>query len=189
MQLVFVGPPGAGKGTQSEWLSSLLTIPHLSTGDMLRAAVEQKSDIGKSAENFIQGGKLVPDDMVMELVDSRLDAEDCKNGFLLDGFPRTLEQAKMLDQLLSRRGTPLNLVLELTAGENQLLQRLVDRGRGDDSPEIIRNRFQVYRIQTEPLLQYYSENNILKSIDGSGSREEVREHIRLAVIRQDPGAA
>lgn len=188
MQLVFVGPPGAGKGTQSEWLSSFLAIPHLSTGDMLRAAVEQKSDIGKSAQEFIQAGKLVPDDIVIELVDSRLNEQDCKNGFLLDGFPRTLDQAKKLDQVLAHRGMPLNLVLELTADENQLLQRLVDRGRGDDSPEIIRNRFQVYRNQTEPLLQYYGKKQILKSIDGSGSREEVREHIRLAVIQEDTRA-
>ena len=185
MQLVFVGPPGAGKGTQSEWLSSFLAIPHLSTGDMLRAAVEQKSDIGKSAQDFIQDGKLVLDDIVMELVDARLDEEDCKNGFLLDGFPRTLEQAKMLDQLLSRRGMPLSLVLELTVDENQLLQRLVDRGRGDDSPETIQNRFHVYRNQTEPLLQYYGEKDLIKSIDGSGSREEVREHIRVAVRQEN----
>lgn len=96
MQLVFVGPPGAGKGTQSEWLSNFLTIPHLSTGDMLRAAVEQKSDIGKSAQDFIQGGKLVSDDIVMELVDSRLDAEDCNNGFLLDGFHALSSRQKCL---------------------------------------------------------------------------------------------
>jgi adenylate kinase len=185
MQLAFVGPPGAGKGTQSGWLVDFLSIPHLSTGDMLREAVNRGSTIGKSAQEFIEGGKLVPDILVMELVDRRLDESDCKNGFLLDGFPRTLEQAKMLDRLLQCRGTPLNFVLELTVDEDQLMKRLMGRGRNDDAPDIIRRRLQIYREQTEPMLSYYQNSHLLKSICGLGSPKEVSERIRMAIGQEN----
>jgi adenylate kinase len=181
MQLVLIGPPGAGKGTQSEWLVHYFSIPHLSTGDMLREAVQEGSDLGKSAQRYIDDGKLVPDQLVVELVDNRLDGGDCNQGFLLDGFPRTLEQAEMLDKSLSKRGTGLDLVLEIVLDQDVLVERLVGRGRSDDTLDVMQNRFIVYREQTPLMLKYYRKQNILKSINGDGTREEVCQRIRIAV--------
>lgn len=181
MQLVLVGPPGAGKGTQSEWLVDYFSIPHLSTGDMLRNAVQQGTELGQLAQCYIDDGKLVPDELVLELVANRFDGDDCSRGFLLDGFPRTLAQAKMLDELLSKRGTVLDLVLEIVLNQDVLVERLVGRGRSDDTLAVMQNRFIVYREQTEPVLEYYRKQNILKSVNGDGTREEVRQRIRMAV--------
>ena len=136
MRLVLVGPPGAGKGTQSEWLADFLSIPHLSTGDMLRSAVGDGTELGKLASDRLEQGELVPDQLVVDLVDERLNQTDCENGFLLDGFPRTVEQAKMLNELLDRRKVKLDMVLEIMVDENVLTQRLLNRGRTRPSEHV-----------------------------------------------------
>ena len=181
MRLVLVGPPGAGKGTQSEWLADFLSIPHLSTGDMLREAVRQGTDLGKLAAERIEQGELVSDQLVVDLVDERLGKTDCKDGFLLDGFPRTVDQAKMLDDLLDRRKVKLDLVLEITLEEEVLTQRLLNRGRSDDTADTIKNRFVVYQAETLPLLDFYRDHKILTSIDGDGTREEIADRIRKVI--------
>ena len=181
MRLVFIGPPGAGKGTQSEWLVEHLTIPHLSTGDMLRAAIKDETEIGQAAQRYVSAGQLVPDEVVIAIVGQRLEADDCQQGCLFDGFPRTRGQAEALDGLLTERGTPLDLVLELEVGEELLIDRLVARGRPDDQPDVIRQRFKVYQEQTAPLLDYYRQKGLLKTIDGSGTPAEVTERIKAVV--------
>lgn len=181
MQLVFMGPPGAGKGTQAEWLADLLSVPHLSTGEMLRAAIEQQTEIGETAAGYLAAGKLVPDELIIGAVEIRLAQSDCANGFVLDGFPRTLPQATALDEMLDEKGAPLDLVLNLDVDEELLVQRLVARGRSDDKPDVIRQRFEVYRDQSEPLLEYYRKKAILKAIEGDGTREDVRQRIQETV--------
>ena len=181
MRLVLVGPPGAGKGTQSEWLAEFLSIPHLSTGDMLRSAVDEGTELGKLASEQLDRGELVPDQLVVDLVDERLNQTDCEGGFLLDGFPRTVEQAKMLNDLLDRRKVKLDMVFEIMVDEDVLTRRLLNRGRGDDTAETIKNRFAVYQTETMPLLKFYREHQILISIDGDGKRDEIANRIRNAI--------
>jgi adenylate kinase len=181
MWLVFVGPPGAGKGTQAEWLVRHLEIAHLSTGDMFREAVAKGTEIGKSAGRYLSEGKLVPDEIVIEIISQRLNAADCGSGALFDGFPRTVGQAQALDTLLTGRGTPLDLVLELAVDEQALVDRLSARGRSDDQPDVIRQRLAVYREQTSPVLEHYRRQEILHTIDGNGTIEEVTERLRTVV--------
>ncbi len=173
MRIVFIGPPGAGKGTQAERLIEKYKIAHLSTGDMLRAARDAKTEVGKKADEFMSGGQLVPDEIIVEIIGDRLQEEDCKGGYLLDGFPRTIAQAESLDEMLAKKETPLDGVLELRVPEEALFERLAGRGRADDTPEVIRQRLVAYREQTEPLLDYYQNQNQLKSIDGTGTVDEI----------------
>lgn len=181
MRIVFVGPPGAGKGTQSARLTQYLNVPHLSTGDMLREARQKKTQIGMLASQYMSTGQLVPDPIILQLVGERLAQPDCENGYLFDGFPRTLGQAKSLDQFLGERGTPLDAVLEIRVPEDVLLERLAGRGRSDDEPEIIRERLKGYRDQTQPLLDYYAQTGRLVTIDGCGTTDEVFRRIKAAV--------
>ncbi|MEE2780790.1 MAG: adenylate kinase [Planctomycetota bacterium] len=178
MRLVLVGPPGAGKGTQSEWLADFLSVPHLSTGDMLREAVGEGTALGKMADEKISQGQLVPDQLVTDLVGERLQKPDCDSGFLLDGFPRNVQQAQLLDQLLAESKTTLDLVLEIKLGEKVLTQRLLQRGRSDDTVEVMRERFTVYETETVPLLEFYRDQGVLHSIEGDATREEVSQRIR-----------
>lgn len=186
MRLVFIGPPGAGKGTQAERLIQTYHLAHLSTGDMLRAAVAAKTSVGLEAQKFMSAGQLVPDGVIIGIIADRLKQADCKKGYLLDGFPRTIAQAEALDRLLAQQGTPLDVVLELQVAEEELFRRLAGRGRADDKPEVIRQRLVAYRDQTSPLLAYYQKAGLLKSIDGLGGVDEIFARVRAVL---DPIAA
>ena len=180
MRIVFIGPPGAGKGTQAERLVTKYKMAHLSTGDMLRAARDAKTEVGQKADQYMSAGELVPDDIIVAIIEERLQESDCQ-GYLLDGFPRTIAQAEALDAMLAAKTTPLDVVLELKVPEEELLQRLAGRGRADDTPEVIRQRLVAYRKQTEPLLEYYQKRNLLKSIDGLGAIEEIFERAQAVL--------
>ena len=183
MRTVFIGPPGAGKGTQAERLTAAYQMAHLSTGDMLRAAREAGTEVGQAADRYMSTGKLVPDEIVLAIIAQRLNQPDCKKGYLLDGFPRTIAQAEALDSMLAERGAPLDVVLQLQVAEEELFQRLAGRGRADDTPEVIRQRLVAYREQTEPLLDYYRTRGLLRSIDAVGTVEEVLDRAK-AVLDQ-----
>lgn len=178
MRLVFIGPPGAGKGTQAEKIVSRYMIAHLSTGDMLRAARDARTPLGIKAEEYMSRGELVPDDLIIDLIKERLQGPDCARGYLLDGFPRTIAQAEALDVMLAEKNTPLDVVLELQVPEEELFRRLAGRGRTDDKPEVIRQRLVAYRNQTAPLLDYYAQRGLLRSVSGLGTVDEVFERIR-----------
>jgi adenylate kinase len=185
MRLILIGPPGAGKGTQSKRLVEYYHIPHLSTGDMLREALRQGTQVGRMAGEYMSAGKLVPDPVIVALINERLAEPDCQGGYLLDGFPRTVPQAEALQQLLTRQGTPLDAVLEVRVNEAELLQRLSGRGRDDDSPEIIRQRLAGFRAQTQPLIDYYSGRGLWTVIDGLGTTDQVFGRIQQALARKN----
>lgn len=181
MRFILLGGPGAGKGTQSTFLCERYSIPQISTGDMLRAAISEGTPLGVEAKKVMDVGELVSDDLIVGLVKERITQDDCKVGFLFDGFPRTIAQAEALDQMLAQQGTPLNCVLELRVPEDELFRRLAGRGRADDDPEVIRQRLVAYRQQTEPLLEYYSRCGLLRSVDGVGSVDEVFSRVAAAL--------
>ncbi|MHB0912277.1 MAG: adenylate kinase [Armatimonadota bacterium] len=201
MNLVLLGPPGAGKGTQATAIAERYGIPHISTGDILRAAVSQGTELGKTAESCMKRGELVPDEVVIGIVAERIEEPDCKNGFLLDGFPRTMAQAEALDAKLAERGRKLDAVISLEVDEDEVVRRLGSRRvceacgkihtasdtacacggnlivRSDDQPEAIRCRLQVYREQTEPLVAYYAAKGTLKPVPAVGTVDEVSARI------------
>jgi adenylate kinase len=181
MRIIFIGPPGVGKGTQSLRLVKYFGIPHLSTGDMLRQACEEKSDLGLWSQQYMAEGKLVPDPIILQLVGKRMENDDCQRGYLLDGFPRTLGQAEALDEFLARRGTPLTVALELKVDPDELVKRLAGRGRSDDRPEIVRERLEQYTRQTAPLAEYYRKQNLLREVDGTGTQDQVFARIKDVV--------
>jgi adenylate kinase len=176
MRIIFLGPPGAGKGTQSQRLLETLKVPQLSTGDILRAAVAAGTDIGKRAHDIMTRGELVPDEVVVQIVADRTLETDAVKGFILDGFPRTVAQAEALGVLLAERGMRLDAVLELKVDEAVLLDRIrlrvaqmEARGeivRKDDTPEVFEKRIAAYKVQTAPLSSYYKEKGLLRTIDG-----------------------
>ena len=181
MFLVFIGPPGAGKGTQCKRLLEHLQIPHFSTGEMLRAAKQADSELGRKAAEYMDAGSLVPDDLVMRMVLEHLDEPQYAGGCLFDGFPRTLQQARALGKALAARGTPLDAVIELRADEKELVSRMHKRAvaehRVDDNPAVIAQRMDVYKRQTSPLLGYFEKQGLLVSVDAMGSPDEVFERI------------
>jgi adenylate kinase len=187
MRLILLGPPGAGKGTQAQRLVHKYGIVQLSTGEMLRAAVAAQTPVGLQAKDIMAGGGLVPDEMVIGIISDRLDQPDMKNGFILDGFPRTVPQAEALDDLLKKKHMRLDAVVELRVNESALLNRVETRvaemrARGeevrvDDTPEVLSKRLASYRTLTEPLIHYYSERRKLLTVDGMMTIEHVTREI------------
>ncbi|MEB4208205.1 adenylate kinase [Mycobacterium sp. 94-17] len=171
MRVVLLGPPGAGKGTQAQKLAEKLGIPQISTGELFRSNIGNGTKLGLEAKRYLDAGDLVPSELTNQLVDDRLNEADAANGFILDGYPRSIEQAKALHEMLGRRGTDIDAVLEFRVSEDELLQRLKGRGRADDTDEVILNRMKIYRDETAPLLDYYSDQ--LKTVDAVGSMDEV----------------
>jgi adenylate kinase len=186
MRLIFLGPPGSGKGTQAKLLAERLGVPAISTGDMLRDAVRRGTPLGRRAQAIMEAGELVPDDVVIGLVRERTAVPDARNGFLLDGFPRTIEQAKALDRILEGNGASVDGVINLLVPEGTLVERLLGRaaleGRSDDRRETVAERLRVYRERTAPLVEYYRGLGLLYDVDGSGSVEEVASRIDRALV-------
>jgi adenylate kinase len=171
VRVVLLGPPGAGKGTQAEKLEEKLGIPQISTGDLFRHNIGQGTKLGLEAKRYLDAGDLVPSELTNQLVDDRLNDADVAKGFILDGFPRSVEQAKALRTMLERRGLNLDAVLEFRVSEDELFERLKGRGRADDTDDVIHNRMKVYRDETAPLLEYYRDE--LKTVDAIGTVDEV----------------
>jgi adenylate kinase len=183
MRLILIGPPGAGKGTQAQRLIERLKVPHLSTGEMLRQAIAQGTPVGSYAKKFIDAGQLVGDDTMVELVGQRLKEPDCAEGCLLDGFPRTVVQAEKLDEYLRQQNAPLDGVIEMQADEEELVRRMIARGRSDDKPDVIRERMAAYQRQTAPVSDYYRQRGLLETIDALGTIDEVSARMFAALER------
>ncbi len=184
MNLILFGPPGAGKGTQAKILQDEWGMVQLSTGDMLRAAIAAGSDLGRRCKQIMDKGNLVTDEIVVGIIAQRLDAPDCADGVVFDGFPRTISQAESLDKFLSERDSPVDAVIELKVRDEALVDRIAKRSReaggtrGDDTPETLRNRLEVYHKNTAPLLDFYARQGKLEAVDGMASISEVSTEIR-----------
>ncbi|MGI9559206.1 MAG: adenylate kinase [Thermodesulfobacteriota bacterium] len=184
MNLIIFGPPGAGKGTQADFIVSARGTAHISTGDLLREAVKNETETGLMAKTYMDEGKLVPDEVVIEIIRQKTDALG-GGGFLLDGFPRTTAQACALDEMLEKQGMKISAVISLEVNEGEVVERLLKRaeieGRTDDNESVIRKRLDVYREQTLPLADYYKSRGVFHGIDGTGAIEEVRGRIDSVV--------
>jgi adenylate kinase len=191
MRVVLLGPPGAGKGTQADWIAARFQLVHLATGDILRANVADGTSLGEVAQAYLDSGELVPDEVVVAMMLERLTQPDCARGFLLDGFPRSVAQARALDRHLAELGAPLDAAINLEVAEEELLARLAGRGRADDNARTIRNRLRVFASSTRPLLDYYGGQGLLFSVVAEGTVDEVSERILHAprdVPRRAPPA-
>ncbi|MDI9611434.1 MAG: adenylate kinase [Archaeoglobales archaeon] len=214
MNLILLGAPGAGKGTQAKIITDNFKIPQISTGDMLREAVAKGTELGKKAREYMNQGKLVPDEVVIGIVKERLKQKDCENGFILDGFPRTIAQAEALDTMMSELGKKIDAVININVSEDEIVKRIVNRRickkcgaiyhliydppkksgvcdkcggelyqRDDDKEEVVRERFKVYRKNTEPLIEYYKRKGILYEVDGTKDIEKVKAEI-LSILKK-----
>lgn len=181
MRVILLGPPGAGKGTQAIRLAEKLGVPQISTGDLFRSNIAEGTDLGRQAKQYLDAGDLVPAELTNALVADRIDQADAAQGFILDGYPRSVEQARALHDMLEARSTRLDAVLELRVSETELLKRLSERGRADDTAEVIHNRMIVYREETAPLLDYYQDEHELKTVDAIGTLDEVFERLLQAL--------
>ena len=189
MHIILLGPPGAGKGTQAKVLVNNHGMVQLSTGDMLRAAVASGSQLGQQAKDVMEAGKLMPDEIMVEIISARIAEPDCVNGFILDGFPRTTAQAEALDKMLKEKGLPLDFVIEISVNDAVLIDRIKTRvaetpeaeRRDDDNAQTLRHRLDVYHEQTTPILPYYQSRGILKKVDGMQSIDEVSNQIGVII--------
>ncbi|GAA1878203.1 adenylate kinase [Pseudonocardia ailaonensis] len=179
MRLVLVGPPGAGKGTQAERLAEQLDIPHISTGDLFRANLRDETPLGVEAKKYMDAGDLVPDSVTVGMVKDRLAEPDAVKGFILDGFPRTVPQADSLSEILAGYGVELDAIVEFRVDDEVVVARLLGRGRSDDNESVIRNRQQVYRDETAPLLGYYADR--LVTVDAVGEVAEITDRVLAAL--------
>jgi adenylate kinase len=177
MRVVLLGAPGAGKGTQAARIAERFGLPHVATGEIFRANIDARTELGRAAQDYIDSGELVPDDVVIAMMLERLAEPDAGHGFVLDGFPRSLSQARALEHRLAELGTPLDAAINLEVAEEELLRRLLARGRADDSEATVRNRLRVFASTTAPLLDYYAEAGLLFSVSAMGTVEEVIERI------------
>ena len=184
-RLLLIGPPGAGKGTQAAKLAEAFQIPAISTGDIFRENVKNETELGQQAKAFMDRGEYVPDSLTNALVRDRLDWDDAKQGFLLDGYPRTADQVEELDSILGDKNESLNAVVLITADTDEVVRRLLNRaqeqGRADDTEEVIRRRLEVYAEQTAPLIDVYSKRNLVIEVDGLGAVSEVTARILEAL--------
>ena len=187
MNLILLGAPGAGKGTQAEIICETYKIPAISTGNIIREALKSGTEMGLKAKSYMDAGQLVPDEVVIGIIKDRLAQDDCKNGFILDGFPRTIPQAEALKEMLAKRGTEVSGMLELDVPNEMLIERLVNRGktsgRADDNEETIRKRLDVYNNQTAPLIEWYEKEGKRHAVKGYGELEEINAAL-CAVIDQ-----
>lgn len=198
MRLIVFGPPGAGKGTQAQRLAERHSIPQLSTGDMLRAAVTEGTETGRRVDAIMDRGELVPDDVVNQMVSDRIDQEDWRKGFILDGFPRTVAQAESLTAMLERRGVRLDAVIELKVDQTSLIERMEKRvadtlaaggtARSDDNRDTFVRRLDAYRNKTEPLLDYYRRRRELITVDGMQGIDDVAREIEDVLTRRSSGS-
>jgi adenylate kinase len=189
MRMILFGPPGAGKGTQASALVDRYHIVHISTGDIFRENVGNETELGLRAKQYMDAGDLVPDEVVIAMVEDRLAQEDVREGFLLDGFPRTAAQVEALDEILAAQGHELDAVIRLVVDDNELVARLLQRaeeqGRSDDTRDVIANRLDNYRAETEPAVTAYRARGILHDIDGEGDIADVRERVLAAAAKAD----
>lgn len=176
-RFIFLGPPGAGKGTQAKILADEANIPHISTGDILRTAIEEETSLGQKAKEYVDAGELVPDSLILDLIRERLQQPDAQEGWILDGFPRNVGQAEFLDQLLAELKQDTVCILNLQVPDEQLMSRLLQRHRRDDNETTIRHRLEIYHQQTEPIIQFYSDRNV-HSVNGDRSPEEVTHSLK-----------
>lgn len=186
LNLVLFGPPGAGKGTQAEFLIETFGLKHLSTGDLLRSEIAEGTQLGMEAKNYMEKGELVPDEVVIGMIESKLNSNKDAKGFIFDGFPRTVDQARALDGLLNKNKTPISAMLSLEVEKQELINRLLGRGkisgRADDQDQsVIENRINVYNEKTLPLIEYYQSQDKHMGINGMGSIEEIAERLRSVV--------
>lgn len=180
MRIIIFGPPGAGKGTQANLISEGYNIPHLSTGEIFRSAIKNETPLGKEVKSILDAGDLVPDEKVVALVEEELKNSKYDDGYILDGFPRTVPQAEAFDEILAKKGKSLDAFLKLNVPEEELVNRILSRGEGrsDDTPEKVKNRLDVYRKETEPVINHYKKQSMVKNIDGVGSIEEIFGRIK-----------
>ncbi len=180
-RLIFLGPPGAGKGTQAKALADHWQIPHISTGDILRQALKEQTPLGIKAQSYMDKGELVPDHLVQDMVEERLKQPDTTSGWILDGFPRTVQQASFLEALLQKLDQRGERVVNLDVPDDIVVGRLLERGRKDDNEDVIRRRLEVYRSETAPLIDYYSSKQQLLIVNGNQSLEEVTVELTKAI--------
>ena len=186
MRVVFLGPPGSGKGTQAKFLAERLGVPAISTGEILRTAVREKTPLGQKAQAIMERGDLVSDDLIVDLIRERMAQADARRGFILDGFPRTIAQAEALERLLAERGDSVSAAVNFRVPDEELTRRMLGRaaeeGRADDRPETIRERLRIYREKTEPLVAFYRKRDLVADVDGVGTVDEIGSRLDAALM-------